>query len=345
MGEWENRRKGENLQGSSPPSPRLSLSPSVCSHSLVCIVGPTGVGKSEAALGFAERVGAEIVCADSRQVYRGLDIGTAKPGAVDRRRVPHHLIDLVDPDESYSAGRYEREAAACLDSLAARGVRPLVVGGAGLYLRALLWGLCPGPQADALVREQWLAREREVSGALYRRLTEIDPAAAAAIHPNDLSKVLRAVEVYALTGVPLSALQTGHGFRLPRYPVVMVGLRRRRDDLYRRIDARVDAMVADGLVDEVADLVRRGWGEHAPAMRAVGYRQLVGALAGRCTLDEAIRLIKRDTRRYAKRQMTWFGAVPDLQWIDLDADTGLDETLERVMACVDDSAAVAPNRR
>lgn len=310
---------------------------------LFCLVGPTGVGKSEVALAFAERVGAEIVCADSRQVYRGLDIGTAKPSAADRRRVPHHLLDLVDPDEPYSAGRYEREAAACLDALHARGARALIVGGTGLYLRALVWGLCTGPQADERVRAEWLAREREVPGSLYGRLTEIDPVAAAAIHPNDLSKVLRAVEVQVLTGVPLSVLQTAHGFRSPRYPVVMVGLRRRRDDLYRRIDARVDAMVADGLIDEVEGLVRRGWGDDAPAMRAVGYRQLVGALAGRCAMDEAIRLIKRDTRRYAKRQMTWFGAVPDLRWIDLDADAGLDDTLQRLS--VEDSAAVAPHRR
>lgn len=312
---------------------------------LLCLVGPTGVGKSEVALAFADRVGADIVCADSRQVYRGLDIGTAKPSAADRRRVPHHMLDLVEPDEPFSAGRYQREAAVCLDALHGRGARPLVVVGTGLYLRALVWGLCPGPQADARVRDQWLAREREVPGVLYRRLTEIDPIAAAAIHPNDLSKILRAVEVHALTGVPLSALQTGHGFRSPRYPVVMVGLRRRRDDLCRRIDARVDAMVADGLIDEVEGLVRRGMSEDLPAMRAVGYRQLVGALAGRCAVDEAIRLIKRDTRRYAKRQMTWFGAVPDIRWIDLDADTALDATLERLMACVDESAAVALNRR
>jgi tRNA dimethylallyltransferase len=309
---------------------------------LFCLVGPTGVGKSEVALAFAERVGAEIVCADSRQVYRGLDIGTAKPSPADRRRVPHHLLDLVDPDEPYSAGRYEREATACLDALHARGVRALVVGGTGLYLRALVGGLCTGPQADERVRAEWLAREREVPGSLYRRLTEIDPVAAAVIHPNDLSKVLRAVEVQVLTGVPLSALQTAHGFRSPRYPVVMVGLRRRRDDLYRRIDARGDAMVADGLIDEVEGLVRRGWGDDAPAMRAVGYRQIVGALAGRWAMDEAIRLVKRDTRRYAKRQMTWFGAVPDLRWIDLDADAGLDDTLERLTACVEDSEAVAP---
>ncbi len=313
---------------------------------LVCLVGPTGVGKSEAALALAERLGAEIVCADSRQVYRGLDIGTAKPDAADRRRVPHHMLDLVDPDEAYSAGRYEREAVACVDALRARGVRPLVVGGTGLYLRALTRGLCAGPTADATLRDTWLAREREAPGALYRRLMEVDPVSAAAIHPNDLSKILRAVEVHALTGAPLSAVQTEHGFRGARYGVVTVGVRRRRDDLHRRIDARVDAMLADGLVGEVEGLLRRGWGPDLPAMRAVGYRQVAGALAGRWTMEEAVRLIKRDTRRYAKRQMTWFGAEPSIRWIDLEPDTRLDHVLERVTACLGDvHAAASTNRR
>ena len=315
------------------------------SPALLCLTGPTGVGKSDAALALAERLGAEIVCADSRQVYRGLDVGTAKPSAADRRRVPHHMLDLVDPDEAYSAGRYEREAGACVDALRARGVRPLVVGGTGLYLRALTRGLCAGPTADAALRDTWLAREREAPGVLYRRLTEVDPVSAAAIHPNDLSKILRAVEVHALTGAPLSAAQTEHGFRGARYGVVMVGLRRRRDDLHRRIDARVDAMLADGLVEEVEGLLRRGWGPDLPAMRAVGYRQVAGALAGRWAMGEAVGLIKRDTRRYAKRQMTWFGAEPEIRWIDLEPDAVLDDTVERVMACLEDVHATASNRR
>ena len=218
-------------------------------------------------------------------------------------------------------------------------------GGTGLYLRALTRGLCAGPAADAALREAWLAREREVPGALYRRLTEVDPVSAAAIHPNDRSKILRAVEVHALTGAPLSAAQTEHGFRGARYGVVMVGLRRRRDDLHRRIDARVDAMLADGLVEEVEGLLRRGWGPDLPAMRAVGYRQLARALGGDIDLAEAVRLITRDTRRYAKRQMTWFGAEPEIRWIDLEPDAVLDDTMNRVMACLEDIHAEASNRR
>ncbi len=311
---------------------------------IVCVIGPTAVGKSAVALQLAERLGVEIVCADSRQVYRGMEIGTAKPTAAERARVTHHLIDVVDPDEAYSAGRYARDAAACLEALRARGVRPLVVGGTGLYLRALLWGLCDGPTADPVLRAVWLARERAAPGAVYRRLSEVDLASAAAIHPNDLPKALRAVEVFELTGAPLSARQRAHGFRSPQYDAVLIGIRRERADVYARIDARVDAMIAQGLPAEVEGLMRAGYGDDAPGMRAVGYRQLVGALRGAYDLDEAIRLIKRDTRRYAKRQMTWFGADPSIQWVDAAVDARVDELVDRVTARLD-AACVAQDRR
>ncbi|MFZ5876317.1 MAG: tRNA (adenosine(37)-N6)-dimethylallyltransferase MiaA [Nitrospirota bacterium] len=311
----------------------------------MCLVGPTAVGKSAVVVALAERVGAEIVCADSRQVYRTMEIGTAKPTPAERARVPHHMIDLVDPDEAYSAGRYARDASACLEALRARGARPLVVGGTGLYLRALLWGLCDGPPADAALRAAWLAREREEPGAVYRRLSEVDPASAALIHPNDLPKALRAVEVFELTGAPLSVRQRAHGFRAPRYDAVVIGLRRERDDLYARIDARVDAMIARGLAAEVEGLTRAGYGEDAPGMRAVGYRQLVGALRGAYDQDEAIRLIKRDSRRYAKRQMTWFGADPSIHWVDAGAGASVEELVDRAAAWLDHAACAAQDRR
>lgn len=308
---------------------------------IVCLIGPTGVGKSEVALSVAERLNAEIVCADSRQVYRGMDIGTAKPTPAEQIRVPHHLLDLVAPDEAYSAGRYGRDAGARLDALQTRGVRALVVGGTGLYLRALLWGLCDGPAADPELRRAWIERERQEPGAVYRRLSDVDPASATAIHPNDWSKALRAVEVFELTGTPLSTTQHAHGFRAPRYPAVIVGLRRDRADLYRRINARVDAMLEAGLVDEVAGLMRRGYGGDAPGMRAVGYRQFAGALKGAYDLTEAIRLIQRDTRRYAKRQMTWFAADPTVQWVDVTADARVHEIASRVIRHVGDAVGVS----
>jgi tRNA dimethylallyltransferase len=299
------------------------------------------VGKSEVALQLAERLGAEIVCADSRQVYRGLDIGTAKATVADRTRVRHHLLDLVDPDEAYSAGRYARDAAACLSALHARGARVLVVGGTGLYLRALLCGLCDGPTADPELRSAWLARERHEPGVVYRRLSEVDPESAAAIHPNDLPKALRAIEVFDLAGTPLSAMQRAHGFRARRYDAVLVGLRRDREDLYRRINARVDAMWEAGLAEEVAGLMRRGYGGDAPGLRAVGYRQIVDALGGAYDLGEARRLIKRDTRRYAKRQMTWFAADPAVRWVDVAADAQVDEVVSRVVAHVGHGVGVS----
>ncbi|HET8760932.1 MAG TPA: tRNA (adenosine(37)-N6)-dimethylallyltransferase MiaA, partial [Nitrospiria bacterium] len=286
-----------------------------------------------------------IVCADSRQVYRGMEIGTAKPTAAERARVPHHLIDLVDPDEAYSAGRYARDAAACLEALRARGARALVVGGTGLYVRALLWGLCDGPTADPALRESWLRREQNELGVVYRRLSEVDPASAAAIHPNDLAKALRAVEVFELTGTPLSSRQRDHGFLAPQVDAVVIGLRRERADLYGRIDSRVDAMTAQGLVAEVEGLTRRGYGDDAPGMRAVGYRQLAGALKGAYGLDEAIRLVKRDSRRYAKRQMTWFGADSSTHWVDASSDTPVEELVDRVTTCLEGVVCGGENRR
>lgn len=299
---------------------------------VICLVGPTAVGKSEVGLQLAEFLSAEIVCADSRHIYRGMDIGTAKPSAAERARVPHHLLDLVNPGEAYSAGRYGGDAAACLDALRARGARALVVGGTGLYLRSLLWGLCDGPTADPELRGEWMERERQAPGAVYRRLCEVDPQSAATIHPNDVSKALRAVEVFELTGIPLSTTQQAHGFRMLRRPALVVGLRRDRADLCRRIDARVDAMLEAGLVEEVAGLMRGGYGGDAPGMRAVGYRQIVGALEGAYDLTEAIRLIKRDTRRYAKRQMTWFAADPMVSWVDVAADARAGEIAARIKA-------------
>ena len=306
---------------------------------IVCLVGPTGVGKSEVGLELAERWGAEIVAADSRQVYRGLDLGTAKPTPEDRDRVPHHMIDVAEPDQPYNAGQYERDARRCIDALVSRGAKALVVGGTGLYLRALLWGLCNGPQADHDFRVEWRERERESPGASYRRLSDVDPQAAASIHPHDLPKILRAIEVYALTGVPLSVLHDGHGFRTPRYSHVLFGLRRDREDLYRRIDMRVGEMMARGLVDEVEGLRRRGYGAHLPAMRAVGYRQILDAIEGRSRLDEAANLIARETRRYAKRQMTWFGANRAIRWIDLRPESAPSEVADHIMACLETNEA------
>lgn len=299
---------------------------------LVIIVGPTAVGKSRLALHLAEILGTEIISADSRQVYRGLDIGTDKPSPEDRHRIPHHLIDVVDPWEIFDAGRFQELADQVITRLHREGKIPLVVGGTGMYIRVLVDGLCPAPKADPSLRERLLEVERrEGVGTLWRRLQEVDPAAARRIQPRDYPRVLRALEVYHLTGVSLSSLQVEWRSGRPRYRARFLGLTMDRATLYRRIEARVDAMVARGLEEEVRRLVAQGLDERYPAMRGLGYAQWLGYFRGEYSREEAIRRLKRDTRRYAKRQWTWFRRDPRIQWWEITPETDLAE-LARTLA-------------
>jgi len=285
------------------------------------IVGPTGVGKTSVALAVAERIGAEIVGADSVQLHRGLDIGSGKVTADERARVPHHLVDVADPDEDLHARRFQELADEAIAEVAARGRHVLVVGGTGLYVRVLLHGVFTAPEPDPELRARY---ERQAASegveALHDRLKLIDPTLAARVHPRDKVRVIRALEVYDGTGVPLSRHQEEHGFSATRYEALVLGLRRDREALYRRIDQRVDEMLTEGLVDEVAGLLDRGYGRELKAMGAIGYAHVAGALAGEATLEEAVRRMKRDTRRYAKRQLTWFAREPGLEWVDAPFD-------------------------
>ncbi len=300
---------------------------------LAVIVGPTGVGKTGVAMEVAERIGAEIVGADSVQVYRGMDIGTGKVTAEERARVPHHLIDVADPDDDLHARAYQRLADAAIADVLARGRRVLVVGGTGLYVRVLLHGVFPAPEPDPEVRARY-ERQAEAEGlpALHDRLKLVDPALAARVHPRDKVRVIRALEVYDLTGVPLSQHQEEHAFSSARYRALVLGLRREREALYRRIDGRVDAMLAQGFEAEVQALLDRGYGRDLKAMGAIGYAHLAAALAGETTREEAVHRLKRDTRRYAKRQLTWFTREPGLSWVDapFDPDALSDRILEFV---------------
>lgn len=282
---------------------------------LVCIVGPTASGKSALALQLAEEAGAEIVSCDSLQVYRGLDIGSAKPTPAERARVPHHLIDVAEPDEVFSAARYAELARAALAEITARGRRPLVVGGTGLYLRALLHGLFEGPQRDEALRRR-LERlgERFGDARLHRLLARVDPQAAARLEPRDRVRVVRALEVFRATGRPLSEHLRRPGVPLTGFEVLTLVLDPPRDELRRRVEARADAMLAAGLVDEVRALLARG---HDPALRplqAIGYRQALDVIAGRMRLDEARHDMVRKTLQYAKRQRTWFRHQAQAQW-------------------------------
>ena len=300
---------------------------------LIVLVGPTAVGKSSMALAVAERVGGEIIAADSMQVYRGLDIGTAKPSADERRLVPHHLLDLVEPNQSFTAADYARLASAAIADIRARGRLPIMVGGTGLYFRALFRGLFSGPWEMTPLRET-LYREAERVGnaALHQRLETSDPEAAAAIHPNDLFRVVRALEVAAVSGHPISTLraEARRNHKPILGPVLQFGLERNRQELYQRIEARVEAMMAQGLLHEVQGLLGLGYSPELRPLRAIGYRHMIEHLKGRISVNDAIASLKRDTRRYAKRQLTWFRHEDEIEWLPVEG-AALNERVLRLL--------------
>jgi tRNA dimethylallyltransferase len=275
------------------------------------------VGKSRIGLALAERLGGEIVNADALQVYRGFDLGTAKPTAEERRRVRHHLIDVLDPAERFSAGEFARRAGAVIADVQARGRLPLVVGGSGLYLKALLEGISPIPAADPAVRGG-LRRRLEAEGlpALVRDLQRLDPPTAARLPAGDTQRVLRALEVVLASGRPLSSWIARRPFGDRPLSAFRVGLTVPRTILYDRIAGRVARMVERGWVDEVKALLRRGLGPDLPAFQAIGYRQIARHAAGEWTLETAIEETLRATRRFAKRQETWFRKEPEVVWFD-----------------------------
>ena len=290
---------------------------------ILIIAGPTAVGKTDASLLLARESGAEIVSADSMQIYRGMDIGTAKPTLEQRRLVYHHMIDIAAPDQPYSVGDYLRDARAAIDGIMASGGVPLVVGGTGLYIRALTRGLFHGPPADLGLREQLLQRESEGQpGTLYSDLVKADPEAAIKIHPNDLRRTVRALEVYYLKDRKLSEFHREHAFQEKPFRFLMIFLVRSRSELYPRIEQRVDRMLIDGLEAEVRTLMDRGYDPALASMQGLGYKQFIDHFLGRTTRDEAVALLKRDTKRYAKRQFTWFRREPSAVWVDI---TGLDK--------------------
>lgn len=307
---------------------------------IIVICGPTGVGKTAAAITICRMLNGQIVSADSMQIYRFMDIGTAKPTPQEQRRVRHHLIDVVDPDQDFDAARYARSARKIIADLHHRRIVPLVVGGSGLYIKALLHGVFPVGNRSKVLRTELKDRlHREGAPRLHRMLAACDPEAARRIHPNDSLRILRALEVFQLTGRPLSELHKRHGFREKRYAVLKIGLALDRDKLYARIDARVEQMIARGLEAEVRGLLDRGYGAHLKSMQSIGYRHMVDAIQGRTDYNEALRTMKRDTRRYAKRQLTWFNADADITWTQPHS---LDELLPQIMAFLEADAYDAP---
>lgn len=286
------------------------------SSALVAVVGPTGSGKTEFAISLCERIGGEIVSADSVQIYRGLDIGSAKPTPTERARVPHHLIDELDPLDRADAARFVGLAEARIADIVSRGKRPVICGGTFLWVRALLYGLAPAPAADPAIRARHQLEAREHGrGQLHARLASIDPASHQRLSPNDLVRVSRALEVYELTGQPLSELQAKHGFRDPRYPALLVAVQRERAELDRRIRQRVVQMFERGWLEEVRALIDSGLGE-AHALGSVGYRQVTAALRAGAPIDRAqlIESVTRATRVFVRRQMTWLRDEP-VRWL------------------------------
>jgi tRNA dimethylallyltransferase len=300
---------------------------------LICIVGPTAVGKTEIAIQLAQHLDAEIVSLDSRQIYRGMDIGTAKPTPDQRQAVPHHLIDCVDVDQPFSVAEYQRLADTAIAEIRERGKRTMAVGGAGLYFRGIIDGLFDGPGADAEIRAK-LQREADEHGnvALHERLRRCDPETANRVHPNNLVRVIRALEIYELTGKPISSLQQQWKMNEPRYLFRAFGLNMPREVLYRRIEERVDRMVEAGLIEEVKGLLDQGYPRNCVAMQSFGYKELIDYLDGKRTLDEAIALLKQNTRRFAKRQLTWFRNDPRIEWLDTSQFSSIDGIVDNLLA-------------
>ncbi len=295
-------------------------------QALFCLVGPTAVGKTETAVRVLEKLNGRIISADARQVYEFLDIGTDKPSADLRRRVGFEMLDVVSPEESYSAADYARDAHQITLRLLAEGTPFMLVGGSGLYLRALVAPFFTAPRVGAGLRDSFAQLS---SAKLHAQLQEIDPPTAARLHPNDRQRIVRALEVFEATGKPMSELQRSAA-QQSEFTPVYVGLELPRPELNVRIDARFGQMLAQGLVDEVRQLTKMGYGESTPALDAIGYREILGFIDGKWTLETAVATAERRSRAYAKRQMTWFRHQTGIVWVDArDTDRAAEEVERR----------------
>lgn len=284
---------------------------------IIVVGGPTGIGKTSTAICLAREFNGEIINADSMQVYRQMDVGTAKPTQAERDAAKHHLVDIIDPHEPFDAARFASAAAGKIEELAGKGIVPFVVGGTGLYIKALLYGLSRARPADPAVLAALKQEAREKgTETLHARLAACDPEAAGKIHPRDGFRIIRALEVYEKTGIPISSHHKRHGFSEARYAAFKICLHMERKALYDRIDKRVEFMIAAGLIEEVKRLLEDGYPANLKSMQAIGYRHVGEYLAGKADWKETLETLKRDTRRYAKRQLTWFRADPEVLWFE-----------------------------
>jgi tRNA dimethylallyltransferase len=283
---------------------------------IITICGPTGIGKTGFAIALAKAFNAEIIGADSMQIYKYMDIGTAKPDAAELAQAPHHLVDFLDPSRDFDAGRYAQMAAQKINEITRKGRVPIIAGGTGLYIRALLYGLFRSrPVCENTLAHLTRVAQEKGSAYLHKKLCACDPAAARKIHPHDNFRIIRALEVFQTTGIPISLMQKEHNFASPRYQSLTMGLFLDRDTLYERINERVAAMIRKGLLAEVTDLVEKGYSLDLKSMQSIGYRHMGWFLKKEVDFDRAVFLLKRDTRRYAKRQFTWFKKEPGIIWL------------------------------
>ncbi|RMH68800.1 MAG: tRNA (adenosine(37)-N6)-dimethylallyltransferase MiaA [Gemmatimonadetes bacterium] len=291
-------------------------------YDLVIIAGPTAVGKTALGIRVAHHLNGEIISADSRQIYRYLDIGTAKPTPQEQAAVFHHQIDIVSPDQSYDAAQFATDSHRIIDQLRKRSKTPVIVGGSGLYIRALIEGFFSGPPADPEIRNKL---KNLPLASLYDQLRQVDPPSAARIHPHDRKRLVRALEVYHGTGKTLTAWHTEHQAQSnPRYDPLFIGLTRDRAALYQRIELRVDQMIEMGLFDEVQSILDHGFSPDLNALNTIGYKESIAYLQGRISQTDAVNQIKQNSRRYAKRQLTWFRANPRIQWLDVGEQSSAD---------------------
>jgi tRNA dimethylallyltransferase len=285
---------------------------------IIVICGATGIGKTAVGIELAEKFGGEIVSADSMQIYRYMNIGTAKPTPAEVARIPHHMIDIVNPDEDYDAVRFSKQARERIAEILRRGLIPFIVGGTGLYIKALLHGLFQSNPVDPAIRAR-LKLEAEEKGSLFlfERLKKVDPAAAGRLHPNDAYRIIRALETIESGGESITALHQEHRFEDEPYCPLKIGLQMDRFELYARIERRVELMIEAGLLDEVRGLLNSGYDGGLKSMQCIGYRHVVEYLNEKTSWAECIRTLQRDTRRFAKRQFTWFGADRQIHWFEL----------------------------
>lgn len=298
---------------------------------LICITGPTASGKTALSIALAQRLHTEIISSDSMQIYRGMDIGTAKPTAAEQKGVPHHMIDIIDPSEPFSVARYTALADACAQTLLSAGKIPIVVGGTGLYLDALIAGNAfTGDETDHRIRQKYEKMADEQGNlAVHACLAAVDPQAAERLHPNNRKRVIRALEVFEQTGMTLDAWNMKNKPAVPKYDAVKIGLcPTERETLYQRINQRVDQMMEDGLLAEAQRLWESGQ-LTGTAAQAIGYKELVDFLEGKCSLEDCVETLKCRTRNYAKRQLTWLRRDPTVHWITYDAHSDFAEVLQR----------------